>query len=63
MTGDVFEEDPFGAAFGDDPGDVGPEVAGVVGPATLASGAEGLARVSGEDDVECPEEDPGIEAA
>ena len=63
MTGDVFEEDPFGAAFGDDAGDLGPEVAGIVCAATFASGAEGLAGISGEDDVESPTKDPGIEAA
>ena len=29
MACDIFEEDPFGAAFGDDAGDLGPEVAGI----------------------------------
>ena len=63
MTGDVFEKDPFGGAFPDDAGDVGPQVAGIVGTAAFASGAEGLAGISGEDDVEDPAEGPGIEAA
>jgi hypothetical protein len=63
VTGDVFEEDPCGMAFGDDPGDLGPEVAGVVGPTALSGGTEGLARISGQDDVEGPTEGPGIEAA
>ena len=63
VTGDVFEEDPFGAAFPDDAGDVGPEVAGIVGTAALSGGAEGLAGISGEDDVEGAAEGPGIEAA
>jgi len=63
MTGDVFEEDPLWAAFGDDAGDVGPEVARVVGPAAFPGGAEGLAGISGEDDVEGAEKGPGIEAA
>ena len=63
VTGDVFEEHPFGAAFDDDAGDFGPEVARIVSPAALASGAEGLARVTGEDDVESTSEGPGIEAA
>ena len=63
MPGDVFQEDPFRAALPDDPGDVGPEVAGIVGTAALSSRAEGLARVSGQDGVECAAERAGIEAA
>ena len=63
MTGDVFEEDPFGAAFADDAGDVGPEVTGIVGPAALSGRAEGLAGISREDGVERAAEGPGIEAA
>ena len=63
MTGDVFEEYPFWAAVGDDTGDLGPEVAGIVGTAAFASRAEGLTRISGEDDVEGAVEDPGIEVA
>ena len=63
VTGDVFEKDPLGAAFPDDSGDIGPEVAGIVSTGTLASGAEGLAGISGEDDVEGPAERPGIETA
>ena len=63
MTGDVFEEHPLGATFGDDAGDLGPEVAGIVGAAAFASGAEGLAGISREDDVEGATEGPGIETA
>jgi hypothetical protein len=63
VTGDVFKKDPFGAALGDDPGDLGPEVAGVVGTAAFASRAEGLAGVSGEDDVEGPTKGSSIETA
>jgi hypothetical protein len=63
VTGDVFEKDPFGAAFGDNAGDVGPEVARVIGPAALACGAEGLAGISSKDDVEGAAKGPGIEAA
>jgi hypothetical protein len=63
VTGDVFEKDPFGAAFADDAGDVGPEVAGVVIAAALSGRAEGLARVSGEDGVEGAAEGTGVEAA
>lgn len=63
MTGDVFEEDPFRATFPDDPGDVGPEVAGIVGAAALSGRAKGLAGISGEDGIECAPEGAGVEAA
>ena len=63
VTGDVFEEDPLWAAFGDDTGDLGPEVAGVVGATAFASGAERLAGVSGEDSIKCAAEGTSIEAA
>ena len=63
VTGDVFEEDPFRPAFGDDAGDVGPEVAGIVSAAALSGRAEGLAGISGEDGVEGAAEGPGVEAA
>ena len=38
-------------------------MAGIVGPTAFACSAEGLAGISGEDDVEGPAEDPGIKAA
>jgi len=63
VTGNVFEEDPFGAELKDDAGDVGPEVTGIVGPAALTGRAEGLAGISGEDGIEGPAEGTGIEAA
>jgi len=63
VPGDVLEEDPLGAALSNNPGDLGPEVAGVVGPTAFASGAEGLAGVSGEDGIEGTPEGPGVEAA
>ena len=63
MPGDVFEEDPIGAALADDAGDIGPEVAGIVGTAALSGRAEGLAGISGEDDVEGAAKGAGIEAA
>ena len=63
VTGDVFEEDPFGLALDDDAGDFGPEVAGIIGATALSGSAEGLARISGEDDVEGPTKGPGIETA
>ena len=46
VTGDVFEEDPFGAAFPDDAGDIGPEVAGIVGATAFSGRAEGLAGIA-----------------
>ena len=63
MPGDVLEEDPFGTAFSDDPGDVLPEVARIVGAAAFPGRAEGLARISGQDGIEGAAEGPGIEAA
>ena len=63
VPGDVFEEDPFRAAFPDDPRDVGPEVAGIVGAAAFPGRAEGLAGIACEDGIEGPAEGAGIEAA
>lgn len=63
VTGDVFEKDPFGAAFGDDTGDVRPEVPGIVGATALSGGAEGLAGISGEDGIERPAERTAVETA
>ena len=63
MACDVFEKDPCGAAFTDDAGDVGPEVAGIVGTAALSGSAEGLAGISGKHRVESAAEGAGIEAA
>ena len=63
MPGYVFEEDPFGVAFSDDSGDIGPEMPGVVGTLAFASGTEGLAGISGEDDIEGAAEGACVEAA
>nr|WP_303626392.1 hypothetical protein [Roseovarius sp. M141] len=63
MAGDVFEKDPCGTAFPDNTGDLGPEVAGIIGPAALSGGAEGLAGIPGEHGVKSTAERPGIEAA
>jgi hypothetical protein len=63
VPGDVFEEDPFRAAFADDPRDVGPEVTGIVGTAALSGRAEGLAGISGEHGIERTAERPGVETA
>ena len=63
VTGDVFEENPFRQAIPDDTADVWPKVARVVFTSAFASGAEGLAGISGEDDVEGAAEGAGIETA
>ncbi|KGJ23530.1 hypothetical protein IX56_01850 [Paracoccus sanguinis] len=63
VPGDVFEEDPFRAAFADDAGDLGPEVPGIVGTTAFSGRAEGLAGISGEDGIESPAEGQGVEAA
>jgi hypothetical protein len=60
---DVFEEDPFGLAFPDNPGDLRPEVAGIVGTTALSGGTERLAGISCEHDVEGAAKGPGIETA
>ena len=63
VTRDVLEEYPFGAALVDDTGDVWPEVPRIVGATTFARGTEGLAGISGEDDVEGATKGAGIETA
>jgi hypothetical protein len=63
VPGDVFEEDPFRLTLRDDTGDLGPEVAGVIGATPLASGTEGLAGIPGQHRVESAAEGPGVEAA
>ena len=63
MPCDVFEKDPLRAAIPDDAGDIGPEVAGVFGTLAFSGRAEGLAGISGEDDVERTAKGAGIEAA
>ena len=63
VTGHVFEEYPLRAAFGDDAGDVWPEVARVVGATALSGRAERLAGISGEDDVEGTPKGMGIEGS
>jgi hypothetical protein len=60
---DVFKEDPFWRALPDNPGDLGPEVARIVGTAALSGGAEGLAGIPGQDGIEGTAEVSGIEAA
>ena len=51
MMGDVFEKDEGRLTFADDPGDMRPEVARVVGTPALARHAERLARIARRDDI------------
>jgi len=51
MPWDVFEEDPFRADFPDDPGDVWPEVAGIVFAFSQTGESEGLAWITGSDEM------------
>ena len=63
VTGDVFEEDPFGGTFPDNPGDLWPEVPRVVSTTALSGCAEGLAGISCEHNVEGSVKGSGIKAA
>jgi len=63
VTGDIFEENPFGTAFADDTRDVWPEVPGVIGTLAFACGTEGLTGISGEDDVKGTAKGSGIEGS
>jgi len=51
MAGDVFKEGPFGPDFPDDACNVGPEVAGVLVALAVAREGEGLAGITGSDDM------------
>lgn len=51
MMGDIFKKDEGRFAFADDPGDMRPEVAGILGTPALARHAERLARIARRDDI------------
>ena len=51
MMGDIFEKDEGRLAFADDPGDIRPEVARILGTPSLARHAERLARIARRDDI------------
>ncbi len=51
MMGDIFEKDEGRLTFTDDPGDMRPEMARVVGTPALARHAERLARIARRDDI------------
>jgi hypothetical protein len=61
VSRDVFEKHPVGLALTNDPGNMGPEVAGVGHTATLSSRAERLAGVSGEDAIDGAAPRGGVE--
>ena len=51
MMGDVFEENEGRFTFADDPGDMRPEVAGILRAPSFARHAERLARIARRDDI------------
>jgi len=51
MAGDILEEAPFRPDLADDPRDLGPQVPGVVGPKPEPREGEGLAGITGSDDM------------
>jgi hypothetical protein len=63
VTRHVFKKDPLGLALPDNAGDIRPEVAGIIGSTALSGGAERLAGISGEDDVESAAKGAGIEGS
>ena len=60
MSGDVFEETPFGGDFADDPGDVRPEVSGIVCAAPKPAEGERLAGITGRDKMNAAAPRPAI---
>ncbi len=63
MARDVFKEDPFGFDLANDPGNVWPEVAGVVFALSLSRGGKRLAWVSGKDGVADPAPGAAVKGA
>lgn len=51
MSFDVLDEDPTGLDLPDDPGDLRPQVAGIVGPSPISGGRERLAGIAGKEDM------------
>jgi len=51
MIGDVFQKHPFGLAFPNDPGEVWPQMAGIVDPLAFARDAERGAWVTAQDNI------------
>lgn len=51
MAGDVLEEAPLGSGFAHDPGDLGPEVAGIFLALAVPREGERLAGITGRDEM------------
>lgn len=62
MIGDVLQENRSRPAFADDAGDVGPEMAGIVGAALASGDAERLARIARKHEVHCATPRSAVEA-
>jgi hypothetical protein len=63
MAGDIFKEAPSGGDFADDPGDLGPEVAGVIFPEAVPGQAEGLAGITGRDEMNAAAPSSAVEGS
>jgi hypothetical protein len=62
MMGDILEEDKGRLAFTDDPGDVRPEVAWILGTEALARDRKWLAWIASTDDIHCAAPRSAIES-
>jgi len=51
VAGDVLEEDPLGVDLANDPIDLGPEVSRISGASSVSGQAEGLAGITGRDEM------------
>ena len=63
MAGDVLEEAPLGADFADDAGNFGPEVAGIVTAKPVSGQAEGLAGITGRDEMNAAAPSSAVEGS
>lgn len=63
VAGDVLKEHPLGLDLDDDPVDVGPEVARIVGPASLPGDGEWLAGVSRKEEIHCSTPSAAVEGS
>ena len=63
MAFDIFAPDPFWLNLVDDAGDLGPEVSGIGVPAALAGIAEGLAGITGRDEMNSVAERPTVKGS
>jgi hypothetical protein len=63
MAGDVLEEAPLRRDLADDAGDLGPEVPGIVPALPIAAEREGLAGITGRDEMNAAAPRSAIEGA